>query len=108
MVLVASSRSARTALPREQNHPGRRFAQAAQPKGDDRPKCLGRLCSSNVNCVSAIVFIFRSLSMRPALPPFPSPACLFAQVAAEALDACQSQGIQASSLSLPEPVGLWM
>ena len=36
MVVVASSRSARTALPREQNHPGRRFEHAAQPTGDCR------------------------------------------------------------------------
>src|SRR5208282_5368882 len=73
MVLVASSRSARTALPREQNQPGRRLAQAAQPKGDDRPKCLGRVCSSNVKCVSAIVF-FRSLidATRPPADPEPS------------------------------------
>jgi len=73
MVLVASSRSARTALPREQNHPGRRFAQAAQPKGDDRPIFLGRICSSNVICVSAIVLSHSYIdATRPPADPEPS------------------------------------
>ena len=40
MVLVASSRSASTALPREQNQPGRRLAQAAQPTGACRHQCF--------------------------------------------------------------------
>jgi hypothetical protein len=42
MVLVASSRSARTALPSEQNQPGRRLEQAAQPAGACRATFLGR------------------------------------------------------------------
>ena len=38
MALVASSKSAKTELPREQNQPGRRLAHAAQPAGT----CLER------------------------------------------------------------------
>ena len=48
MVLVASSRSARTALPKEQNQPGRRLEQAAQPAGTCRVTCLCRVCVSAV------------------------------------------------------------
>src|SRR3954452_1085969 len=44
MVLVASSRSASTALPREQNQPGRRLEQAAQPTGTCLLIALCRTC----------------------------------------------------------------
>ena len=40
MVLVTSSRSASTALPSEQNQPGRRLAHDAQPTGDGRADAL--------------------------------------------------------------------
>lgn len=55
MVLVASSRSARTALPREQNQPGRRLAQAAQPAGTCRATCFCRACTPAGISTSAIV-----------------------------------------------------
>jgi hypothetical protein len=55
MVLVASSRSARTALPREQNQPGRRLPQAAQPAGTGFATCFFRACTSAEISVSNIV-----------------------------------------------------
>jgi hypothetical protein len=61
MVLVASSRSASTELPSEQNQPGRRFEQAAHPTGACRARCFCRLCASAV--ISAPVMDL----------PFPTP-----------------------------------
>lgn len=55
MVLVASSRSASTALPSEQNHPGRRLEQAAQPTTAGRTPCPFRGCTAAVIPVIAIV-----------------------------------------------------
>ena len=52
---MASSRSARTALPSEQNHPGRRLAQAAQPTGTCRAACFCFTCGSVRIPASAIV-----------------------------------------------------
>jgi hypothetical protein len=56
MVLVANSRSASTELPREQNHPGRRFEQAAQPAGTCREMTLCRVGDSIEASESIIVF----------------------------------------------------
>ena len=41
---MASSRSAKTALPSEQNQPGRLLEQAAHPTGAGREPCVGREC----------------------------------------------------------------
>src|SRR5580692_10941508 len=71
MVLVASSRSAKTALPSEQNQPGRRLAQAAQPMGDGRAVCLIFEFSSSEICASAIVLPI-SCRRGPWPPPFSS------------------------------------
>ena len=55
MVVVASSRSARTALPNEQNHPGRRLEHAAQPTGDCRLIGFWRTCEISTWSTSAMV-----------------------------------------------------
>jgi hypothetical protein len=55
MVLVTSSRSANTALPREQNQPGRRLAQAAHPTGTCRAICLCRAGATAEFSVCAMV-----------------------------------------------------
>src|ERR1700730_13496141 len=54
MVGVANSRSARTALPREQNHPGRRLEHAAHPTGDCRLIGFWRTCETSTCCSSAM------------------------------------------------------
>jgi hypothetical protein len=61
MVLVASSRSARTALPSEQNQPGRRLEQAAQPAGACRGTGFCRLEAT------------ASFSMCSIIAPLPTP-----------------------------------
>lgn len=55
MVLVASSRSASTALPKEQNQPGRRLEQAAHPAGICRVMCFCRAFAPAEIPVSAMV-----------------------------------------------------
>src|ERR1017187_3115193 len=57
MVLVASSRSARTALPSEQNQPGRRLEQAAHPTGACRAVCFCCGCAAAEFSVCALVLL---------------------------------------------------
>src|SRR5580698_3496269 len=71
MVLVESSRSARTELPSEQNQPGRRLVQAAHPAGT---------CQLNCFCGRCVCVAISALDMVVAFPPphllcLPKPAC---------------------------------
>jgi hypothetical protein len=65
-VLVASSRSASTALPREQNQPGRRLAQAAHPTGTCRAACFCRAWVP-AEFSMCVIYVHRPLPVR-ALP----------------------------------------
>src|ERR1017187_717380 len=55
IVVVANSRSARTALPSEQTQPGRRFEQAAHPTVDKRFAGFCLTCAISKFPASAIV-----------------------------------------------------
>jgi hypothetical protein len=106
-VLVASSRSAKTALPSEQNQPGRRFAQAAHPSGDVRLNRGDRVCSSNEICMSAIV-LPRSIPARPIASAAFRPSFLSAQAAGEVEMPGSFPFTAAVAPSLLEERTLWM
>jgi len=71
MVLVASSRSASTELPSEQNHPGRRLEHAAQPIGEVRFTALRRDGITVIRCTSAIVAFTPAGEAFLWIVPFP-------------------------------------
>ena len=64
MVLETSSRSARTALPREQNQPGRRLEHDAQPSGDWRPMLFCRRVAGGI--AKSAIFLPSIQSAHPA------------------------------------------
>lgn len=85
-MLVASSRSASTALPNEQNEPGRRLAQAPQPTGDGQFVWFGFVCSSPGICLSTIILPC-PLLMGPVNSSASESQFLATEAAAEAKDA---------------------
>ncbi len=68
MVEVASSRSANTALPREQNQPGRRLAHAAQPTGACRAICFCRFWWAPEGVTKSAIILPRLSPMSVLFP----------------------------------------